>query len=181
MGTVARATILSPSDQTAVEVSLRRMIADLFGALATVPLYCLGELQTPDSRRVVLDHYEIWRSCLIFAREIMRSDPSEGGGWRPTLDAVMSAIAERRDGYLGIAESARTAPSDALLSFNKLVDTYSRIPQLTSDLSKALEINELHGPLSGSLRQRSHERMMNWLGDELQSRAASQFQDPAGR
>jgi hypothetical protein len=178
---VAHATTLSPSDQTAVEVSLRRMIADLFGALATVPLYCLGELQTPDPRRVVLDHYEIWRSCLILAREILRSDPSEGGGWRTAMDAMMSAVAELRDAYLGIAEFARTAPSDALLSFNKLVDTYSRIPQLVSDLSKALDIDELHLPSAGSLRQRSHEGTLNWLGEELRSRAPSQSQGPAGR
>jgi hypothetical protein len=178
---VAHATTLSPSDQTAVEVSLRRMISDMFGALATVPLYCLGELETPDPRRVVLDHYEIWRSCLILAREILRSDPSEGGGWRPALDAMMSAIAELRDAYLVIAESARTAPTDAVSSFNKLVDTYSRIPQLASDLSRALEIDELDLPLTGSLRQGSHERTLNWLGDELRSRAAMQSQRPTGR
>ena len=47
---------------------------DAFGALATLPLYCLGELPSPDPRAIILDHYEVWRSYLIVVRQVLKAD-----------------------------------------------------------------------------------------------------------
>lgn len=177
---MAHATALSASDQTAIEVSLGRMVGDMFGALATLPLYCLGELPAPDPNQIVLEHYEVWRSCLIVTREIIRSDGSETADFRSSLDAMMTAAGDLRDAYLGLSASGRTDPARALAAYDRLAETYGHIPSLMGDVSRSLEIDHTYLAKPGSIRHSSYERALTSLGAELHSRIASQSRLLAG-
>src|SRR5579859_6478449 len=89
-----------------LEVSLSRMTRDAFGALATLPLYCLGDLPSSEPRQIVLDRYDIWHSCLVVAREVLRSDAGVADRASRSLDALLAGAAELRDAYLGICPAA---------------------------------------------------------------------------
>src|SRR5258708_3802201 len=97
-----QATKLSPADRTAVEVSLARLAGDAFGALATLPLYCTKELPAPDPGALILDHCDVWRSCLIVVREVMKSNGFTSDEMPAAVEALLKEITAIRDAYLAI-------------------------------------------------------------------------------
>lgn len=166
-----QATALSPSDRTVLEVSLKRMTGDAFGALATLPLICLGDLPTPDPQAIVLDHYDIWHSCLIVAREILRSDGGAAEGVPDALEKLLVTVAELRDAYLAMIAASPAVEIDPNAIHLRIAAAYERLPILVQDLATDLDLRDALLPNTQSLKRTSYERTLRWLGEELQSRA----------
>jgi hypothetical protein len=168
---VQQATALSPSDRTVLEVSLSRMSGDAFGALTTLPLYCLGDLPSPDPRAVVLDHYDIWHSCLVVAREVLRSDARQPERVPRALDNLLNTATELRDAYIDLSTSRAYDEPMAKNACSRLVAAYERLPLLVQELSSELELDDSFLPSPRSVKRAAIERTLRWLADEVQSRA----------
>ena len=165
-------TALSPSDRTVVEVSLGRMIGDAFGALATLPLYCLGDLPSPDRGQAVLEHYDIWHSFLVVVREVLRSDAGNSERIPESLEKLLNTATELRDAYLAIGAGGDHDAPAAKNGYSRLVTAYNHLPILVQQLSNELDLDDSFLPNPRSLKRVSYERTLRWLGEELQSRAA---------
>jgi hypothetical protein len=164
---VQQATTLSPADRTALEVSLARMTGDAFGALATLPLYCLGELPSPDPRVIILEHYEVWRSCLIVVREVLKADGGAPEIVQASLAALIDMTAELRDCYTQVNASYLTTPTSARTAYGRLVAAYERLPLLIRDLGVALELDTSFLPAPRSLKRTSYDRSLRAFGEAI--------------
>jgi hypothetical protein len=153
---------LSPVDRTVLEASLRRMIGDGVGAVATLPLYCLGELPTADPEAIVESHFDIWHSCLVVVREVLRADHGE---IPEIIDQLFATVVDLRDAYLALARQGRKATA---VTAEQLVDSYKTLPILCRTLVQEFNLNDSFVPASDSLKQVSLSRTLQWVHDELQ-------------
>jgi hypothetical protein len=149
------------------------MIGDAFGALATLPLYCLGDLESLDPGAIVLDHYDIWHSCLVVSREVLRSDGWNAEHVSGLIDDLLSTTAQLRDAYLAIATARTQDRTSAKNAHLLLVASYERLHNGVQQLVSELELDDSILPSPQSLKRVSYERTLRWLGEELQSRVAA--------
>lgn len=148
------------------------MAGDAFGALATLPLYCLGDLPSSDPGAMVLSHYDIWHSCLVVARETLRADASSLEQMPPPLEDLLSTATELRDAYLALHLDG-TADSDAASkAYRRLVAAYERLPVLIKQLGDELGLDASFVAPPQSLKRATYERTLSWLGEELRARTA---------
>ena len=95
---------LSPSCRAVVETSLKRMVVNAYGAMATLPLYCVGELSTSESDSMVMERYEVWHSFLVVAREMLRSTSFFESAKVP-VDSLFEVVDHLRDAFLKLLHS----------------------------------------------------------------------------
>lgn len=173
-------TLLSSSDRAALEVSLGRLMTDALGALATLPLFCLGGLPADDPRAPVQDRYDVWRSCLIVAREVIRANAEAPESAMATVRASLNAAGDVRDAFFDIAESHQDAPAAAQAAFRRLSDAYDRLSSDVHELSESLGLEPSFLPAARSVRRVSFERSLRSLGEELDRRAHAHPAAPNG-
>jgi hypothetical protein len=165
-----QASTLSARDRLVLEASLSRMVGDIFGALATLPLICLGDLPSPDPGRAVAERYDVWRSCLIVAREILRSSCDTPESASRSLDALLMAVGDIRDGYGEIADSIKTNRAASEAAYGRLADAYGRLPDLIRNFAGELGIDCTFLPAPQSVKHVASERSLRWFGEETRSR-----------
>ena len=164
--------LLSPADRATIESSLNRLIGNAYGAMATLPLYCLGELHALNPASLVTDRYDVWHSYLIMIREVLRS-ASSLDNISPTLDALFGTVNSLRDAFLELI-SGRTLDSDkARAAYNDLVSAYDHLVLNTIEIIRDLELQEQILPAENSLKRVCFERSLRWFGDELRAKATA--------
>ncbi|HEY2588696.1 MAG TPA: hypothetical protein VGI81_23340, partial [Tepidisphaeraceae bacterium] len=112
-----------------------------FGALSTLPLYCLGDLPSPDPGQIIGEHYDVWRSCLIVARETLRSSIDATASAHQSLNALLAAADNIRGRFSGIATSLKSDPTGAAAAYARLSEAYWRLPDLNRNLANELGID----------------------------------------
>lgn len=163
---------LTPRDRLLLEASLGRMVGDVFGALATLPLYCLGELPVADPAAIIGEHYEVWRSCLIVAREILRSSSEAPQGAYRSWGDLLRAIDDIREAYGRIANNSKTDRAATEAAFARLADSYGRLPDLIRNFGSELGIDCSFLPAPQSVKHVASERALRWFGDEIRAGAS---------
>lgn len=164
---VQQAIKLSPADRSAIEVSLARMVGDAFGALATLPLFCTGQLPSPNPAAAILEHFDVWRSCLVVVREVLKSAGFGAAEMPDALHELMDQVATIRDAYGEIHSHHKTNRRHALLAFERLRENYGSLAESVRELGIGLEIDTTFLPGDRSLKKTSHDRSLRWLGEQL--------------
>lgn len=159
------AVTLAPSDRTAIEVSLSRLTGDLFGSISTLPLYCFGQLPSDNPADLINAHYEIWHSCLIVVREVLKGTGDTADAAHATLTELSQEIERLRQAYVQLQKSVESA------TFRDFEAVYETIPHLVRDLCDELELDPAFLPGSKSLRSVTFQRSLRWLKDEIGHRA----------
>ena len=165
-----QATKLSPAERTAIAVALSKMAGDAFGSLATLPLFCLGELHSPDPERAVSEHYDVWRSCLVVVREVLRG-AGFGNELPITFSDLSDCVAGIRDAYLEILRDHTTNPQKALAAYALLEERYEALPTAVRDLGVAVDVDTAFPPGENSLKKVSYDRSLRWFGQKLRDSA----------
>jgi hypothetical protein len=167
---VPQSIALSEADLTVLNASLSRMVKRAFGALATLPLFCVGELDSNDLPQLIRDHHEAWHSFLIVARETLSSAGIDSDG--PELKAIaelLDAADVLRDSYLRLA-TCRTLPSQNVkAAYEQLAGAYARIPMCIKTIAGSfdLEASALMEPTRVSIA--SAHRSLARFAQDLQT------------
>ncbi|HSZ55803.1 MAG TPA: hypothetical protein VK797_09090 [Tepidisphaeraceae bacterium] len=163
----------SPSDRATIETSLARMTGDAFGALATLPLFCLGQLPSPDPEAAIHEHFEVWHSCLIVIREVIKAAGAKGDrDTHAAVAALLDVVGDLRDAYIDIHHFHRAEPQRAADTVKRLQAAYDRMPSLVRDLAARLELESPFLPGPRSLKSVLPQRNLQWLSDEIQREMA---------
>jgi hypothetical protein len=149
------------------------MSGDVFGAVATLPLYCLGELPVADPVAVISQHYEVWRSCLIVAREILRSSSDAPEGAYRSWSDLLTAVDDIREAYVRIAACSKTDRAASEVAYGRLADSYGRLPDLIRNFGGELGIDCSFLPAPRSVKHVASERTLRWFGDEIRARTSN--------
>jgi hypothetical protein len=154
------------------------MTGDAFGALATLPLFCLGQLPSPDPLAVVRQHFDVWHSCLVVVREVMKA----GGGMtdqdaRDSLAALIELVADLRDAYIDIHLSHCTAPQGAAAAFERLQAAYDRMPLLVREFAATADVEASFLPKPHGLKAMTHQRTLQWLAQQFAADARRDRQE----
>lgn len=146
------------------------MAGDAFGALATLPLYCLGDLPSSNPAAVILSHFDIWHSCLVVARETLRADAAALERMPQPLDDLLSTARELRDAYLAIHSDNAGNVDMSTEAYQRLVAAYERLPVLIRQLAEELGLDDSFLAAPQSVKHATSERTLRWLGEELRAR-----------
>ena len=159
--------ILTPSDRATIETSLARLIGNSWGAMATIPLYCVGEFNAPDAEMMVHERYDIWHSCLVVAREMLRSSLLIESVNSP-MDALFSATSEDlRDEFVKLMRSRDMSRDEVKRAYGRLAAAYEQLSISILEIGHALELSPELVPARNSLKWVVFERSMKWFGEEL--------------
>jgi hypothetical protein len=150
-----------------IQTSLTRLVANAYGAMATLPLFCVGALHPENPEIAVLERYDVWHSFLVVTRELLRSD-SLHESVNPTLLMLFSAIESLRDAFLKLLEGASLTTDETASAYKALTENYRCIAAGVAEIARELEIDE-HAVVPGekSLRYVVFERTLRWFGEEL--------------
>ncbi len=164
---------LSADECTVMQFCLRRMAVGAFGSLATIPLFCLGELGGGDAGPIISDHYDIWRSCLTVARVLLQTKPFSMDAARGQLDGLFEIAADLRNAYVELSEYEKSPADQTLAAYAKLVSSFDRIATCVGDLGKAanLDVSPILSLLS--MRRKYYGNSLQWFGDEIRGKVAT--------
>jgi hypothetical protein len=158
--------MLSSSNRAVVKTSLGRMVGNAYGALATLPLYCVGMITTSDPDSIVIARYDVWHSYLVVTREMLRSTSFLERGKTP-LDSLFAAVERLRDGFLKLLHARTMNAAAVRIEYKRLASSYRRIASLVEILGQHLELTSPLVPAPDSLKYVVFERSLRWFGKEL--------------
>jgi hypothetical protein len=167
---MSQLTALSSAHRSAIDASLRDMFGDAVGALATLPLFCLGEISIPEPRNIVLDHHARWRSHLVAARELANEDAGDSADILTLFDLMLRISDDLRDAFITIAASRGADAEAASAACARLVSAYKELFTVTGRLAGRLDLPLLSAALANTLRASSHNRTLQWLVREIRLR-----------
>ena len=125
---------------------------------------------------MVDEKYQLWRSLLIVAREILRTHSLLLSKTDPTLAAMLEASREIKDAYLELAECQTMAPEKAAASYEKLAVAFGSIRDCVEKLQEVLgdevDLSPIIGQLSGW--RRYYDNSLRWFGSEIHERTHHQ-------
>jgi hypothetical protein len=163
--------MLSSSNRAVAETSLKRMVANAYGTLATIPLYWVGQLSAPDADAIVTARHDVWHSYLGVAREMLRSTLLESA--RAPLDSLFDAADGLRDAFLKLLHTRTMRPAAVRANYRRLVDAYEQIAQSVEEIGGLSDLTASLVPGPTSITRVCFERSLRWFGQELEKVAGT--------
>ena len=155
-----------PANLAVVDTLLRRMVGDAYGAMATIPLYCVGKFDASQADSMVMERYDVWHSYLVVAREMLRSTSLLESPHAP-LDALFEAVDHLRDAFLELLHARTMKPVAARIEYERLVRSYQQIPRSVEEMGELLDLTPPLVPEPTSLKWSAFDRSLQWFGKEL--------------
>jgi hypothetical protein len=179
---VSQSIALSEVDLTVLDAALSRMVKRSFGALTTLPLFCLGELESTDLPEVIHDHYEAWHSFLIVARETLHAAGMAGSPESAAITELLGIADTLRDAYLELADCRTLSTVKVRQAFERLFESYIRIPKCICIITESLDLEVSAISEPGRLTIASGYRSLARFAEALQAVTGCKWamQDTAG-
>jgi hypothetical protein len=163
---MSQATTVPRNDLAVFDNAVSRMAGCAYGALATLPLYCVGKLHTSGLRALILEQHEKWHSFLVVARQTLRTGEFSHAPEEP-INELLEIADQLRDAYLGLAKSPSLSKERVGSAYKELVDAYGRIPTCVDQIGKSLGARLSFRTDARSPRLVVAERSLKWFGEEL--------------
>ena len=164
---MSQATAIPRNDLAVLDNAVSRMAGCAYGALATLPLYCVGKLHTSDLRELILEHYEKWHSFLVVARETLRTGEFSHAPETAPINELLEVADQLRDSYLILAQCRSLSRARVRSAYKDLVDAYDGIPQCVERLGKSLGVHLSFRTHASSPRLIIAGRSLKWFDEEL--------------
>ena len=164
---MSQTTAIPKNDAAVLDNAVSRMAGCAYGALATLPLYCVGKLHASGVPGLILEHHEKWHSFLIVARETLRTGEFSHAPEIGPINELLDVADKLRDAYLTLARSQSLPKEQVKSAYSNLVNAYGRIPACVDQIGKSVGTRLSFRTDSRSARLIVAERTLKWFGEEL--------------
>src|SRR5665213_1584455 len=115
------------------------MVGDAYGAMATIPLYCVGKFDASEADSMVLARFDVWHSYLVVAREMLKSTSFLETAKVP-LESLFEAVDHLRDAFLKLLHAPTMDPIAVRGEYERLVSAYEQIPRSVEEIGEFLDL-----------------------------------------
>lgn len=155
-----------------VDVIISGMATNAFAAVTTLPPFCLGTIQKPDPRKIVLERFSNWQADIIACMIVLETLDGTDNAKR-SLDALLRTAEQLRDAFLQLTNWQELS-SEALLAVHGSIDSaYRDIEAIIEICGKALGFPFAFLADRRKLKKIGHRRDIEGLLKQLQDIVSS--------